>query len=399
MLRPVALWVLLALAVRPCLPSTSPSPPLTTTEMQNVSLSTIPGTTPEKSSPLTTSTSPPPLLTITPPISSSSPPNSSTSPPDSSTSPPESSTSPPSSSTPPPLVSSATPTTFFPVTTGLTETTSPQLTLGPTVVAADEVEGAVWPVKREAVVEGDLVLGGLMMVHEREDSITCGPIMPQGGVQALEAMLYTVDRVNEDKNFFLGFTLGAYVLDDCDKDTYGLEMAVDFIKGSISNIDDAEFHCNKTQVRKVISGVVGAASSVTSIQVANLLRLFKIPQVSFFSTSPELSNKQRFEYFTRTIPSDHYQVKAMVDIVGRMGWKYISILYEESNYGIKVTRPFRKAVSSRFHSIFLTRFFSQKRPSKLIFLMLSLSLLAADVCRDVPLCHFFYSLSLRKAEK
>ncbi|KAG8300227.1 hypothetical protein J6590_081103 [Homalodisca vitripennis] len=36
--------------------------------------------------------------------------------------------------------------------------------------------------------------------------------------------------------------------------------------GSISNIDDAEFHCNKSSVRKVISGVVGAASSVTSIQ-------------------------------------------------------------------------------------------------------------------------------------
>lgn len=60
-------------------------------------------------------------------------------------------------------------------------------------------------------------------------------------------------------------------------------------------------------------------------------------QVSFFSTSPELSNKQRFEYFSRTIPSDHYQVKAMVDIVRRMGWSYISIIYEESNYGIKVS--------------------------------------------------------------
>ncbi|KAJ6646908.1 Metabotropic glutamate receptor 8, partial [Pseudolycoriella hygida] len=57
--------------------------------------------------------------------------------------------------------------------------------------------------------------------------------------------------------------------------------------------------------------------------------------VSFFSTSPELSNKQRFEYFSRTIPSDHYQVKAMVDIVIRLGWSYISIIYEESNYGIK----------------------------------------------------------------
>lgn len=58
--------------------------------------------------------------------------------------------------------------------------------------------------------------------------------------------------------------------------------------GSISNIDGGEYHCNKTQVRKVISGVVGAASSVTSIQVANLLRLFRIPQVcvSILFSSP-----------------------------------------------------------------------------------------------------------------
>ncbi|XP_050327469.1 metabotropic glutamate receptor 2-like isoform X2 [Bactrocera neohumeralis] len=191
-----------------------------------------------------------------------------------------------------------------------------------------------WPVKREAIVEGDVILGGLMMVHSREDTVMCGPIMPQGGIQALEAMLYTIDRINE-ASLLPNITLGAHILDDCDKDSYGLEMAVDFIKGSISNIDDAEYHCNKTQVRKVISGVVGAASSVTSIQVANLLRLFRIPQVSFFSTSPELSNKQRFEYFSRTIPSDHYQVKAMVEIVKRMGWSYVSIIYEESNYGIK----------------------------------------------------------------
>ncbi|CAH1638005.1 unnamed protein product [Spodoptera littoralis] len=192
-----------------------------------------------------------------------------------------------------------------------------------------------WPIKREAVIEGDLVLGGLMMVHERSDNMTCGPVMPQGGVQALETMLYTLDFINNDLRLIPGVTVGAHILDDCDKDTYGLEMAVDFIKGSISNIDDAEYACNATAVRKVISGVVGAASSVTSVQVANLLRLFKIPQVSFFSTSPELSNKARFEYFTRTIPSDHHQVRAMVEIVKKLEWSYVSIIYEESSYGIK----------------------------------------------------------------
>lgn len=62
-------------------------------------------------------------------------------------------------------------------------------------------------------------------------------------------------------------------------------MLLLYISGSISNIDGAEYHCNKTAVRKVISGVVGAASSVTSIQVANLLRLFRIPQVSTYLNS------------------------------------------------------------------------------------------------------------------
>lgn len=58
----------------------------------------------------------------------------------------------------------------------------------------------------------------------------------------------------------------------------------------------------------------------------SLLKMFiLLSKVSFFSTSPELSNKQRFEYFSRTIPSDHYQVKAMVEIVVRLGWSYISV--------------------------------------------------------------------------
>lgn len=90
-----------------------------------------------------------------------------------------------------------------------------------------------WPIKREAVIEGDLVLGGLMMVHERSDNMTCGPVMPQGGVQALETMLYTLDIINNDLRLIPGVTVGAHILDDCDKDTYGLEMAVDFIKGKI----------------------------------------------------------------------------------------------------------------------------------------------------------------------
>lgn len=79
-------------------------------------------------------------------------------------------------------------------------------------------------------VEGDVLIGALMMVHSRgADGKLCGPIMPQGGVQALEVMLYTLREINKKMN--MPFQIGAHILDDCDTDTYGLEMALDFIKG------------------------------------------------------------------------------------------------------------------------------------------------------------------------
>ena len=90
-----------------------------------------------------------------------------------------------------------------------------------------------WPVKRVAEVDGTIILGGLMMIHEREDRQICGPIMPQGGIQALECMLHTIDWINSREEFLPDITIGAYVLDDCDKDTYGLEQSVDFIKGKL----------------------------------------------------------------------------------------------------------------------------------------------------------------------
>ncbi len=89
-----------------------------------------------------------------------------------------------------------------------------------------------WPLKRVAEIPGTIILGGLHMVHEREDQLICGPIMPQGGLQAAEVMLYTIDKVNQLAIMPQGVTLGAYILDDCDKDTYGLQQAVDFIKGT-----------------------------------------------------------------------------------------------------------------------------------------------------------------------
>ncbi|NWQ69944.1 GRM8 protein, partial [Neopipo cinnamomea] len=58
-----------------------------------------------------------------------------------------------------------------------------------------------------------------------------------------------------------------------------------------------------------------------------------IPQISYASTAPELSDNTRYDYFSRVVPPDSYQAQAMVDIVTALGWNYVSTLASEGNYG------------------------------------------------------------------
>jgi ABC-type branched-subunit amino acid transport system substrate-binding protein len=67
---------------------------------------------------------------------------------------------------------------------------------------------------------------------------------------------------------------------------------------------------------------------------------FQIPQISYASTSTELSDKNRFEYFSRVLPPDNFQAQAMVDVVKTFNWRYVSTIAAEGEYGEKVSRIF-----------------------------------------------------------
>lgn len=116
--------------------------------------------------------------------------------------------------------------------------------------------------------------------------IECGEINRDRGIQRLEAMLYALDRINEDSKLLPGIKLGAILLDSCSSSTYALNQSLEFIRASINTVESSAFECkDKSTPRpkygsKMIAGVIGGSYSEVSLQVANLLRLFRIPQVS-----------------------------------------------------------------------------------------------------------------------
>ncbi|XP_028669161.1 LOW QUALITY PROTEIN: glutamate receptor, metabotropic 6a [Erpetoichthys calabaricus] len=187
-------------------------------------------------------------------------------------------------------------------------------------------------------IEGDITLGGLFPIHARGPAgVPCGEIKKEKGIHRMEAMLYALDQINSDLELLPNITLGARILDTCSRDTYALEQSLTFVQALIQK-DTSDIRCSNGEpplIRKPerVVGVIGASASSVSIMVANVLRLFAIPQISYASTAPELSDNNRYDFFSRVVPPDSYQAQAMVDIVKAMGWNYVSTLASEGNYG------------------------------------------------------------------
>ena len=109
-------------------------------------------------------------------------------------------------------------------------------------------------------------------------------------------MLYAIDLINNSSTILPDIKLGAKIYDTCDRDTIALDKCVNFIGDHfILNKENYEndFTCksnvstygfvpvkNKEEIykRKVV-GVIGAASSSVSVQVANILRLFQVHEL------------------------------------------------------------------------------------------------------------------------
>ena len=93
--------------------------------------------------------------------------------------------------------------------------------------------------------------------------------------------------------------------------------------------------CNLTSQAphyKVV-GIVSGANSGNTAAAAEILNVFHIPMVGATTTSEVLSDKSKYEYFLRVVPSDFFQARAIIDILLHFNWTYISAINSPGSYG------------------------------------------------------------------
>lgn len=224
------------------------------------------------------------------------------------------------------------------------------------VVCSFGFSRAQWVQRKTAILEGDITIGYLFSMHEQPDQKLahtrhCGKIWEEYGIQRVEVTFQTIDEINRNPNLLPNIKLGVEIRDDCWYPPVALEQTLEFIRDAIATpklslmMGDSlprtnPLSCSETNrlantssavcpKRKILVGVIGPGSSAVSIQVQNLLQLFDIPQIGYSATSRDLSDKNRFRYFVRVVPPDELQAQAMVQIVQKYQWTYVSTVSTE----------------------------------------------------------------------
>uniref|UniRef100_A0A667X0I6 G-protein coupled receptors family 3 profile domain-containing protein n=1 Tax=Myripristis murdjan TaxID=586833 RepID=A0A667X0I6_9TELE len=191
---------------------------------------------------------------------------------------------------------------------------------------------------------GDVVLGGLFEVHFfsvlPELSFTSEPQEPicHGfnvlGFRQFQTMAFTIDEINRNSNLLPNVTLGYSMYDNCVTVGVGFRAALSMASGQ-----DSKFLLdNNCRGPPPVLGIVGDSSSTHCIAISAVLGLYRVPMVSYYATCSCLSDRQQFPSFFRTIPSDAFQVRAMLQILKRFGWTWVGLLISDNDYGLHAAR-------------------------------------------------------------
>ncbi|XP_029435604.1 extracellular calcium-sensing receptor-like [Rhinatrema bivittatum] len=186
------------------------------------------------------------------------------------------------------------------------------------------------------MLDGDILIGGIFPVTSdwhmpeepsAEQLVLCHTfsIRAYGWVQA---MAFTINEINQDQALLPNISLGFLIYDSCFSLRRALEGTSRIVNGQKKPI--LNYQC---QNQALLAAVIGESRSTTSISLARLLGLYRYPQVSYFSSSPLLSDKIQFPSFFRTIPSDDIQVRGLAQLVAHFDWKWVGLVSSEDDYG------------------------------------------------------------------
>uniref|UniRef100_A0A671U8K7 Olfactory receptor C family, u1 n=1 Tax=Sparus aurata TaxID=8175 RepID=A0A671U8K7_SPAAU len=191
---------------------------------------------------------------------------------------------------------------------------------------------------------GDVVIGGLFPLHyvapKPQHSYRSKPqLTPCSGFDHrafrwMMTMVFAVEEINHNSSLLPGVKLGYQIMDSCDH----VHSSLQALFSLVMDISTQSENVPSCLADSPVPAVIGLASSSPTRAVAHTLGPFNLPLVSYFATCTCLTDKHMYPSFLRTVPSDLFQVRGLVQMVTFLGWLWVGTLGttdDYSHYGIQ----------------------------------------------------------------
>ena len=144
----------------------------------------------------------------------------------------------------------------------------------------------------------------------------------------VEAMLFAIDRINNDPSILHGLKLRTRIYDTCGDKRY--------LRSTLARV-----------ANYASQGVIGPQYSDDAIVTTTVMNIFGKNTLSYSATTPDLENRIKYNHFFRTVPSDYNAVRLLLSIALKFNWKYIALISSKGNYGQRASELFRDAAKGQ----------------------------------------------------
>ncbi|KAL5216133.1 hypothetical protein ABZP36_007534 [Zizania latifolia] len=153
-------------------------------------------------------------------------------------------------------------------------------------------------------------------ISVRPDGLTIGALFTFNstiGRVAKVAITAAVNDINNDSTILPGTKLDVQMQDSHCNGFLGIVQSLQFME------------------RDTVA-IIGPQSSAIAHVISHVASELKVPLMSFAATDPTLSSLQ-YQFFVRTTVSDQFQMASVADLVEYYGWKQVTTIFMDDDYG------------------------------------------------------------------
>ncbi|XP_040203543.1 vomeronasal type-2 receptor 26-like [Rana temporaria] len=195
----------------------------------------------------------------------------------------------------------------------------------------------------EYVQDGDIIIGGVFTVNHFMTALETEGDYVNSVMLCLRPMppyyryfltiRFAIDEINKDPTILPNMTLGYHMYDSCADNRKAVKSVLQILSGPGQTVPN--YSCRKYGN---LAGFIGDQNSVTTVNIAHILALYRYTQVSYGATSDILSNRNTYPTFFRTVQSNQAIFFILSGLLQYFGWTWIGVISSDDDSGNEETQ-------------------------------------------------------------